>query len=239
MRHLHIDDPDQRFRDVFVNYLELTQGGKIGLVPLEEGGSGWVELFTHLLEEYRLRFGDYPAGFRDGLLAEANIPRPDHPDAGIASVTVAAHPLPGGTFLAKYGRTRHLERALERGEILISPASSYEDSSLDPARRADELKVSIQIPGEELEIRIIDEATGKPIETLPQPAWVTYTRGTRADFYVYCLSAAWKPQLFLDFQADACLLITNPRIFLNRLVQVVVAKLPSGSQVGQGPRCIL
>jgi hypothetical protein len=54
---------NRRFRDLVRNLVILTADAKVGLPPLKPAGIGWMELITHTLEEFRLTYGPYPAGF--------------------------------------------------------------------------------------------------------------------------------------------------------------------------------
>src|SRR6266542_4773681 len=87
----HLSQPElsRRFRDIFINLLTLRTDGKISVLSnLDEMGR-WTELFTHMLEEFKLRHGPYPAGFtRDVLHSE---PFPDFVGAlGDRAVAVLA-----------------------------------------------------------------------------------------------------------------------------------------------------
>jgi hypothetical protein len=39
-------------------------------------GEAWMVLFTHLLEEFGLRYGPYPNGFTNGFMRSAPMPIP-------------------------------------------------------------------------------------------------------------------------------------------------------------------
>jgi hypothetical protein len=54
---------NRRFRDLVRNFLILTPDAKIGFPPLSTEGIEWMQLITHTLEEFRLIYGPYPAGF--------------------------------------------------------------------------------------------------------------------------------------------------------------------------------
>src|SRR3984893_6389393 len=62
-RHLTQRELNQRFRDILGNILVLTPEAKVGFPPVGPAGSQWMELMTHVLEEFYLRHGPYPAGF--------------------------------------------------------------------------------------------------------------------------------------------------------------------------------
>ena len=53
------DRLEQRFRDVFMNVVELTSDAGIAPLPVK-GDDSFMQKFTHLLEEYGLRNGGPP-----------------------------------------------------------------------------------------------------------------------------------------------------------------------------------
>ncbi len=68
MEHQSVDDIGQRVRDVILNQMILTEESKIGLHPINEEGVYWMVMWTHLLEEFSIRYGPYPAGFDKGFI---------------------------------------------------------------------------------------------------------------------------------------------------------------------------
>ena len=236
MRHLTQDELDLRHRELMVNHTELMPNVKLGLFVLDQGGVVWMQMVTELLEEYRLRYGQFPNGFRDGLMKDINIPRPDNPIAARAVAAVAAHPAPAdGTFIAKYGEAKYLQPMLSRGAIRLQGARYYDDKSFDLARKAEELRLSVKLPGDKVRVQVLDRVTKQPKGAFPPPTSITYTTESETDYYVYCTALAWKPRLFLDFKADACLLITKPEVFLNRLAAGVAKRLEGTWWLEHGP----
>ena len=64
----------------------------------------------------------------------------------------------------------------------------------------------------------LDGADANP-RLLDGSAIVTQT--SKEDFYLFCLSATYDPRLFDDFDAEACLVITNPVAFRDMLLWTV------------------
>ena len=217
MQYLSDTELRQRAKDIYLNIFILTEDAKIGLLSLRDGAPYWAELFTHVLEEFNLRFGRYPTGFTNGFMKEVRIPDPRSPIAAKAAEVVTRRNLRSSNYLVKYGYSRHIRTALERGAIRISPASHYDDPSLNPAVRDHELKRSIQAHPSDITIRVLDRRTMQPKEVKPIGN-VTITQDSRTDYYVYCLSRCFAPRLFLDFEYDACLIINQPPRFLSRLL---------------------
>lgn len=76
MEHLSDQELENRAKDILLNQFILTEENKIGPHPINEEGEYWMTVFTHLLEEYVIRFGPYPAGFPRGLINQVRIPDP-------------------------------------------------------------------------------------------------------------------------------------------------------------------
>ncbi len=227
MERLELDDIEQRFRDVFSNILRLSDSAKIGLLPHEEGGNFLQECFTHILEE----LGARGTGLRPGLLDDVLLPRPTRPFGSHAAAAQAAWR--DRLHLVKYGRAEHLRPAFQEGAVRIAPASSYNDPSLNPAMRDDELVVNLQ-PNPHLgTLTVFDRYTLRPKGVL-HPETLTVTRAAQTNFYVYCVAAGVEARLFLDFDADSCLVITDELRFLERFASAVGEILPGWSCVA-GP----
>ena len=63
MEHLKEGDLQQRAKDVFINLTLLNEESKISPPKLSSDTEKWMILWTHVLEEFVIRFGPYPAGF--------------------------------------------------------------------------------------------------------------------------------------------------------------------------------
>jgi hypothetical protein len=234
MEHLNIEELQQRAKGIYLNILVLTPEAKLGPVSLDDGGGYWMILFTHVLEEFKLRFGPYPAGFLDGFMKDVKIPDPTSPIALKAAEIVNRHNLQPGTYLAKFGKRCHIQAALERGAIRIFPASFYDNSSFNPAIRDKELQLSIQVHPSTIGLTITDKKTMKPTKIKPIGN-IEITQKSLTDYYIYCMTSVLVPRLFLDFEKDGydtCLIITKPRFFLNSLLNAFAKILPAWECAG-------
>ncbi len=202
-----------------MNLMTIGQNGKLSPIPLEFNAHWYFrKRFNEFIEECEIRHGNYPNGFEqftEGL----RIPRPDS-----AVVTWAVHDaekrgLVPGTFIAKYGRNEHLNSAFRSGRLRIAPASNYLGNAHNPAVRDDELSFTFYVhdPTSE-DFEPYAEFASEPMKEHFRGS-IEITETTREDYYVFCLSAAYEPRLFADFEADACLLIREPKVFLSRLMQ--------------------
>jgi hypothetical protein len=237
MQHLGHEEVRQRARDVFLNLIVITEEAKIGLPPINPESTYWMELWTHVLEEFVLRFGPYPQGFEDGFIREGAIPLPSDPRAEKAAAIVSRRAATQGAYVVKYGQLKYLREAYEVGRLRIAPASTYADPSLNPAIRDNELELDIQPPPAEWRLEVFDPKTGARKGAIT-PTRGRITTGSRSNYYVYCLSSLFAPRLFLDFNADACLLITRPHEFLDTIVTQCERRLPGFTGLAKAIRYI-
>lgn len=125
-----------------------------------------------------------------------------------------------GSYIVKFSKRPYVEEMLAKGRFRISPASSYNDPSLNHALQDNELASEIFFPaGTRLSIKIGDEYREIPELTGP----LRHTRHCD-DFYVFCASAILDPRLFDEFDADACLVVKDLQQFGLPLVQGFAAK---------------
>ena len=185
-------------------------------------------LWTHVLEEFVIRHGPYPAGFSTGFMKDIKIPDPRSPLAPKAAKAVKTMSFPQGDYLFKYGKLKYLKQILNEKRIRISPASSYEDPSLNPAIRDEELELSIYPPLSKLRMKAYDGKTGESKGNI-HPENFVYTSRSKTNYYVYCLSLSFAPRLFLDFVADACLVIRKPSEFQEMILSIFESKMQDWS----------
>jgi hypothetical protein len=230
LEHLSDNDLAQRARDIISNYTVLSDKGQISLQPVEEEGQLWIRLFTHICEEYRLRKKWFPAGF----MKDAPIPQPTWPDLPKSVKALGDRKLEQGNFLVKYGECEFLRPTLDEGRIHISPASAYDDPSLNYAIKDDELEITwLSLPSDNV-IEVIDPNTGKPKRRLNPTGNVKYTLKASTNYYAYCLSRIYGFRLFDDFEADCCLIIKQPMNFIERLFREFDKRMPGWKGFAKG-----
>ncbi len=216
LEHLTDDHLRRRSADVFSNLLVLTNEGKLGMLPGGPEGHPWMMLWTHVLEEHQLRSGQGFDGFAD--LIRGEIPDPRSPLADRAAEFVRRRTVPSSPYLVKYGKDKYLLPAFAYGRIRVFPASGYSDPSLNHAIQDKELELSFQPPPSDIKMEVFGPTTGRSKGFL-EPVDGIVTVKARSDYYVYCMSTVLSPRLFLDFEnADACLIVTKPEVFLPRII---------------------
>lgn len=120
---------------------------------------------------------------------------------------------------------------MDEKQIRISPASSYNDPSLNPAIRDEELELVITPTPRRLKMKAYDGKTGQCKGGF-SPDYFVYTTRSATNYYVYCLSLSFAPRLFLDFDANACLIIGNPKEFVESVLSAVENKMKGWFGVG-------
>ena len=230
MEHLSTEELKQRARDVMDNLMVLSADGKLGVLPPNKANELWIIQWTEILEEMDLR-GD--VSLDKSVAHDLHLPDPSHPNAKAAATLTENCRFPANKYLYKYGKLEHLDPALEEGRLRIAPASNYDDPSLNPAIRDTELNISFELKPSETRLEALSGKTGKSKGLLHPVGNLKFTKLSITNFYVFCLSKTWNARAFIDFDADACLVIKNPKSFLERLVTALQQKLPDWSYLHQ------
>jgi len=218
LEHATDDELARRLRDVMANLTTLTPAGQIGPLPLERGGAVWMEAFTHLLEEYKLRGKTFPPGMMRGT----SLPKPTFPARPRAARLLddISH-LTGRPYLVKLGDAKYLQETFRTGVWRIAPASSYADPSLNRAQRDTELELTKYALRSEVRIQVPDGNPGEGKEDVMPLGNVTVTSTSITDYYVSCLAKRLDLRLFDDFEADSCIVVHDVVAFARRMLEAV------------------
>jgi hypothetical protein len=232
MATLTVEELNRRGADLITNIVTLTPAGQIGCQDIPDGdGQDWWRKWTHVCDEFQTRFGPYPNGFSRELVTAARTPNATFPEVPPAYTELMAVNLQPGRFLLRFGRAGRMEAMLRTGSIQISPASSYKDPSLNAAVHDDELSFeSIAQPGVQVRVSLTPDGPWHPVGGLKE---FRHKSTMRTDYFVYCMTHTAAHRLFDDFDYDACLAITEPKEFVERLIAAVKETLP-GWGVGGG-----
>lgn len=219
-------DLNKRFEDVVNNMVVLTEGGQLGLRPMkkpyrDDRGMYWMILWTHILEEFCLRYGPYPNGIDDGSLRKIDIVKPSFPDIPKAVTAIAGIDHKNKEYFYKFGREEFLHQSLKRGIFRISPASCYADPSLNKAMQDDELNITLIMPS--MDVKITSSKLKN--ETIKPFGNVQCTLTAASNYYVYCIASAYTYREYDDFDADSCLVVKDPRLFTRKIMQSVGSAL--------------
>jgi len=207
-------------RDLINNLVTLTPQVKIGLRHDKVATDFFWPRFTHMLEEYGLRSG---GSVPYDMMRNHSLPSLMWPRRGGYGRTEAKswsgllRPLPE-CAIVKYGKLEHLGPMFEGGHVRLWPASRYQDMRLDTHRRDDERSRRTVVHPRGMKVQLVQRADGTKVIDSPQVepiSNVTYLTECR-DYYVWSASHSLEPRLFVDFEADACLIIHRPREFVKR-----------------------
>jgi hypothetical protein len=122
-----------------MNVMELGKEGQITLVSMLETDE-YMQVFTHMLEEYGSRVGGMPP---DELIGKARAPILKYFEHGIPTgfTMFQGYETPATPILVKYGRRQFLEPILHSGYLRLANASLYNDMGFLDAVRDDETRV--------------------------------------------------------------------------------------------------
>jgi hypothetical protein len=216
-RHLSRPELNKRLRDLILNMLTVTPDAKIGLLAMDRVGAELMEKWTHALEEMVLRYGPYPAGFdRDILHSE---PFPDFASelAQKAAGRMSQLGLRRGEVLIKFGKRKYMELLRGSGQLRLQPGSFFSRPDHNQAVRDDEmsLPLSFMLTRDQI-LRLVSNPRDVPSDLIEQRLDIQFETG--ADFWLYCVTQSVDPRLFVDFEADSCVVIRDRRKFSQRLM---------------------
>ncbi|HWE45760.1 MAG TPA: hypothetical protein VG407_07005 [Caulobacteraceae bacterium] len=211
----------ERFRHIFMNAMELNAEGKIGLVPITETDE-FMQLFTHILEEYGSRVGGHPPS---DLIQSARAPFHKYFESGppIGVAMFEGYKAPQAPIVVKYGKREFLERMFRTGELRLANAGLYAHAGFLESVRDDETHRVFFVPtykerltgqshiifqGHRLEFG--DDDIVMPIEV--------------EDYFLFSLCEHIHYRMPTDFGADAALVIRDPARFIQCLISTFLAR---------------
>ena len=215
MEFLSKTELEERKNDIFSNAITLSDQGQISLHDIYGQGEYWMQLWTHILVEFQLRYGPHPNGFTNGFIANPQIVKPTYPEPPNAFKAIQAI---GGCkegAIYKFGKYKHLKEMFEKGEIRIAPASFYNDPSLNNAIRDDELSIGVHRRADRI---AITQMNGSKI---PAFGNVRFRLESKTNYYVHCFATNYTNREFDDFDADSCIVIYEPRLLFQKMMKAV------------------
>lgn len=232
-RHTYLEHPyligtpddrvSERFRNIFLNVVEIGQNGKLCPVPMVETDEH-MQVFTHMLEEYESRSDGMPPA---DVIQSARGPVIKYFEHGmpIGVTMFAGYKAPTTPILVKYGKRQFLEPMLQTGNLRLSNAASYSNSGFLDAVRDDETSRTFFIPTykERLEGKSSINYRGDLIEFGDDDIVLPLVFD---DYYLFSLCEHIHYRMPSDFGADAALVIRDPIIFTKRLVSSFLARFP-------------
>lgn len=223
-QHLSQKELNGRVRDVLLRMLTLTPEAKIGVLPVTPEGIRWFELWTHVLEEMVIRHGPYPAGFTREIFHSE--PFPDFVGQLASRAASSLERLRGQSVAIKFGKPEHMKALVERGQVRLQAASFYKRPDHNGAVRDDELALDIALHLDRQTIlKVVQNPQDVPLGEISQRLDVRFKSPT--DYWLYCVTTAVEPRLFVDFEAEACVVIKNPSKFTTAIERALTSRVPA------------
>ncbi len=116
----------------------------------------------------------------------------------------------------------------ERGSLRIQPASYFAHPGHNSAVNDNELnrRISVVLSGESVR-KLVINPQDLPEQVPDHRVDVQFTFPT--DYHLYCLTTSVKPRLFVDFDAEACVIIRDRDAFKRLLQAKAAEELPHSS----------
>ncbi len=211
----------ERFKSIFMNVNELSGEGKLSLVPMEVTDE-YMQVFTHLLEEYGTRRNGHPP---DEVIAEARLPLLKYFEDGtpLGVRMFEGYDLPNTPILVKYGQRQFMEPMFERGELRVANAGLYNDAGFLDAVRDDETSRTFFIPtfrerlAGETHLEIAGHRQPFDDDDIVLPLVFD-------DYFLFSLCEHVHYRMPTDFRADAAIVIRDPELFKQRLISAFLAR---------------
>lgn len=213
----------ERFRNIFLNVSELGPNGKVRPVPLHETDE-FMEVFTHMLEEYETRSGGIPGP----LIEAARQPFLKYFEHGtpIGVAMFEGYKAPSGPILVKYGKRVFLEPMFTAGQIRLANAKSYRNASYLNSVRDDETSRTFFIPTfrERIEGKTSVTIDGRKLDFGDDDLVLPLEFD---DYYLFSLCEHIHYRMPTDFDANAAIVIRDPELFKQRLIATFLARFPN------------
>lgn len=229
----HLNDAELTNRGIeIISNIPKPREVKLGISFNSKNLGYWMRLLIHVIEETKMRGGKDVFLLSEvdrAMVKDAKTSRNEDP----VEVLVDKLDLKPGSYLVKYGKSRYLTPMYSDGSIRISPASTYNDFSLNAAVQDNELEDSILIPADKVKyedfykkLKVTVGGKSGYLGDFAELSNFTFTRVCNKDFFVSCLCFAHSLRMFEDFEADTCLLITKPKIFLRKVISGFEREFP-------------
>jgi hypothetical protein len=200
----------QRYQTILRNMLRLISRER-DIIPIKSFLSSWY----WLRKEHQTRLELHIRGLR------LPIAPPEYlPDNSRGNAPAWPHHPNSCDVLFRFDSRKYIEPLYREGRVRIRSAEKYKDGAENDARTDDELKKVSILPRQHTKIYT---QRGEEI-----PALSDISRSVSSDkYYVLSSSCGFHPKLFSDFEADCCIVITDPKRFNERLDKFSKSRLPN------------
>jgi len=238
-RHLLHAELIRRFNDLLLNLVTVTPNGiglgsgEISPDEISNESTVWMEKVTHVLEEFKLRYGPYPGGLKGNAPPVSKIPELASELARKTARRLEARGADPSDVFIKFGQRKYMEMLYSSGGLRIQPATYFAATVHNEAVKDDELTIeaSLDLSREEI-AALVSNPQEVPAASPRQRVDVKLQ--LESDYWLYCLSSSLVPRLFIDYDADACVVIRDRARFTSMLQKAGLQKL-SGSAMSYSP----
>ncbi len=222
LRELPDELLQRRYKDLGANLWSTGPQGEVTPPRSEEHRRQLLRLIVHVVCEQVRRKGDEVATFDEGAVRRAA-------SAGYRPPKLRP-PFSGSlACYAKFGEREHIRRSIEKGVLKVSPASSFDDSSLNDAQRDNELQHWTSTPNEQLMMELYGRNGEGEEAEIPVHKQEVHRGMSVPDFYVWCCALGYDARLFTEFKADAVLIIRDKSEFRSRFAKAMARELPAST----------
>lgn len=218
MEFLSEEKLKERTKNIIDNLTTLTDKGLVGFIDPEIDDGYWVQLFNDILNELELRGLNYNLFF--GKIGNLTSIKPTHPFPPKSFIAIQSIGGRKKGAIYKFGKYQHLKEMYERGTIRISPASYYNDPSLNHAIHDDELSFTQESRGDNFTIKGSDGSLIAPIGN------IQFQKKSHTNYFVHCFAAQYSNREFDDFEADCCIVIQDPDKLFQKMMESVASEKP-------------
>lgn len=208
----------RRFIDQFHNNVRLTASGQIApRMDFAEDDGLFAPLFSHLWLEYEAR-GGTPT---DAIVkARGELDRYFHVRPPRGARLFKDYPETLENVVVKFGKRKHMENMLTKGELRITPSGFYSQGSLLKAMQDLETQREFHLPAFNEVLEGKSTISIKGVNGQVVDGFVKLVVEC-PDYMLWCACQDIDRRLPEDFGADAALIIRNVSAFVQRLSGVV------------------
>lgn len=128
--------------------------------------------------------------------------------------------------LYRFGKREHICKLIHNGELCLNPATSYGEQGLSKgAFDSGELQFKQTLPDDAV-FKIVCGKTGKFKGNLDVISTGPLIADSETNYYMFCMSYHYLHEFYKEFNADTCLVITDPDRFINQACKCILNELP-------------
>jgi hypothetical protein len=128
--------------------------------------------------------------------------------------------------LYKFGERKHLCDLIHEGVLCLTPATKYGEKGLSKGAFDPEELISAQTLPDGVSFDAYCGKTGKSKGKVEFESVGLYEAQSETNYYVFCMTYDYSIDLYKEFKADTCVVITDPDRFINQACKSIMQALP-------------